>query len=979
MAQEVQRGTYVRTLKFSPSKSSPASLIREFRKVRSRKNWLQRALYTKEPTTEKTEKTATPAAGAKRKVTANGRERRVRKLVARFKRFKEQYIHGGDYNDFLHALLLQLSPTEREDLRLKTVMQQEHFIAVRRSFKELQSQRLNEDFAIDLEYNCLVSDRIRRFIRRRGSMRHVNGRWQASPHLEVPEPKPHSKTMGITRPLRLPTLLPPEYKTLKHKKWLRNGFGLLLTKEGVGAHLHPIKLVAHVLAEARLAGRLKNLEGIRKKHTVQLLNDAMRLTKSAGFTRYIVRAVSVQHDGANAIENGRNVASFRQGDKHEFLSTHFEVPNSILNSFATTQVTRRQRAGQGREHAQVETRLELRVNRAELEDLRGDADAKRVAAMAADEESTREAETERWSGLFDDIEADLVDVIGGGDAANAVEMGGYVSIVSQKGGCPHCEAGREKWLDWDYCANKTVRTDFRDLLLKHENPDAVHGRVVVPPLPGQPLRPYHCPAVGCDFELTDENVAASRAAYAAFTPAKRHRMERLHANGSNKKPNHGGNIPHRKGIHRLDAKFKPPSKLHHLLNASSTSIAVTFGYKREPAEKSAMNKVLDAANFGFRFKEPGVSAKDTKPAGPDCRRLLTDGKTLFDLLDICWPPEQRQSSDAAFEGDLAAAQEAAAAAERAAAPAPRFREVVPEESDAAYDGGLRGNVQSSIFDEPEPEPEPHTSATPVGEDGGEEEAEGEEAEGEGEDEEVGDEESDADADAAGDFSDEELDEVPDAEGVGGFDTAAAVWAKLGLSLAAYCVRYDDSKLGESAKHGEKTQAACREWSHAVRAHHPTVMHFYMHQGGAHTKEAYVECGEPDQTCDTLVELGNNRAGRIKSRISWMTRAAVPEGEKWVQRRWVNAPKGSELDEGSERPGKVRKEVEREANASLTQQIVAAEHFAQVMRQRRPVAAEAKPLATLVTGALNSRVKAEKSEKARSQRKHVLEKLEKLCK
>ena len=50
-----------------------------------------------------------------------------------------------------------------------------------------------------------------------------------------------------------------------------------------------------------------------------------------------------------------------------------------------------------------------------------------------------------------------------------------------------------------------------------------------------------------------------------------------------------------------------------------------------------------------------------------------------------------------------------------------------------------------------------------------------------------------------------------------------------------------------------------------------------------------------------------------------------------------------------------------------------------MRQRRPVAAEAKPLATLVTGALNSRVKAEKSEKARSQRKHVLEKLEELCK
>ena len=168
----------------------------------------------------------------------------------------------------------------------------------------------------------------------------------------------------------------------------------------------------------------------------------------------------------------------------------------------------------------------------------------------------------------------------------------------------------------------------------------------------------------------------------------------------------------------------------------------------------------------------------------------------------------------------------------------------------------------------------------------------------------------------------------------------------------------------------------------MRAHHPTVMHFYMHQGGAHTKEAYVVCGEPDQTCDTLVELGNNRAGRIKRRISWMTSAAVPEGEKWVQKRWVNAPAGSELGEGelgegSEKPGKVRKSVERKANASLTQQIVAAEHFAQVMRQRRPVAEEAQPLATLVTGAVNSRVKAEKSEKARMQRKDVREKLQKL--
>ena len=273
-------------------------------------------------------------------------------------------------------------------------------------------------------------------------MRHHNNRWKATTHLEVPEPRAHSRSMGITKPVRWPSLLPPEGKTLSHKKWLRDGFGMLLTKQGVGAHLHPLKLAAHVLAEARLSGRLKPLEGCRTRHTVQLLNDAMRLTKSGGYTRYIVRAVSVVHEGANSIENGRNVASFRQGDKHEFLTTHFEVPNAIINSFAKTTVIAPQPRGKGREEAKVETSIELRLNRATLEDLQGDADAKRHAERTDGSVETRAEETERWSGLFDGIEADLVQVFGGGDAANAVEMGGYVSIVSQKGSCPHCEAPR---------------------------------------------------------------------------------------------------------------------------------------------------------------------------------------------------------------------------------------------------------------------------------------------------------------------------------------------------------------------------------------------------------------------------------------------------------------------------------------------------------------------------------------------------------
>ena len=175
----------------------------------------------------------------------------------------------------------------------------------------MQSKRLNPDFALDLEFNCLISDRGRRFIRRRGSMRHHNGRWKRTPFLQPPAPLAHSRSIGIQRALCLPTLLPSEAETLSHKKWLRDGFGLILTKEGVGTHIHPLKMAAHIIAEARLSDRLKPLRGSRPRHVVQLLTDAMRLTRAGGCTRFVVRAVTVVHDGANSIENARNVASFR--------------------------------------------------------------------------------------------------------------------------------------------------------------------------------------------------------------------------------------------------------------------------------------------------------------------------------------------------------------------------------------------------------------------------------------------------------------------------------------------------------------------------------------------------------------------------------------------------------------------------------------------------------------------------------------------
>ena len=147
-------GSYIRHIKFSPSKSSPSTLIREFRKVRSRKNWLQRELYN----SGKSEAAATSSnsrggSTSKRKVSSaseKSKEKRLLALMRRFDEFKSRLVHACDYVEFVHAILMKLSPTDRETLRKLTVMQQEQVIAVRRSFGEMQQRFLNEDFAIDM-------------------------------------------------------------------------------------------------------------------------------------------------------------------------------------------------------------------------------------------------------------------------------------------------------------------------------------------------------------------------------------------------------------------------------------------------------------------------------------------------------------------------------------------------------------------------------------------------------------------------------------------------------------------------------------------------------------------------------------------------------------------------------------------------------------------------------------------------------------
>ena len=163
---------------------------------------------------------------------------------------------------------------------------------------------------------------------------------------------------------------------------------------------------------------------------------------------------------------------------------------------------------------------------------------------------TREEETSKWSGLDDTggrgSPCDTVDVLMGGDAANSNEMLGLVSVVSQHGSCSYCYLGRCDWINWKKVDKAALRSDFKDTILKHENPDLVHGRDVVPHPAGR-KRQYVCTGKGCSFELSAENIEREKAEYEAMSEPKRRKKMRAHAR------THGGNLPHKLAIIRADA------------------------------------------------------------------------------------------------------------------------------------------------------------------------------------------------------------------------------------------------------------------------------------------------------------------------------------------------------------------------------------------------------------------------------------------
>ena len=71
---------------------------------------------------------------------------------------------------------------------------------------------------------------------------------------------------------------------------------------------------------------------------------------------------------------------------------------------------------------------------------------------------------------------------------------------------------------------------------------------------------------------------------------------------------HEGVLPHRRSLLRNDAVKRAPSKLHFRINTVGTTLGVGLDYKSTPAQRAAMNRLLERQNYHMRFAEPELVA-----------------------------------------------------------------------------------------------------------------------------------------------------------------------------------------------------------------------------------------------------------------------------------------------------------------------------------------------------------------------------------
>ena len=88
-------------------------------------------------------------------------------------------------------------------------------------------------------------------------------------------------------------------------------------------------------------------------------------------------------------------------------------------------------------------------------------------------------------------------------------------------------------------------------------------------------------------------------------------------------------------------------------------------------------------------------------------------------------------------------------------------------------------------------------------------------------------------------------------------------------MVALHAPWDDHDAGERSKQGGIAETLGRAWVTCVRSHvNGRIFYYYLHWVYAHLKETIVDNGHPLAGCDTVLEKGNNDAGRLKHTIFW---------------------------------------------------------------------------------------------------------------
>ena len=97
------------------------------------------------------------------------------------------------------------------------------------------------------------------------------------------------------------------------------------------------------------------------------------------------------------------------------------------------------------------------------------------------------------------------------------------------------------------------------------------------------------------MELTDEAVAAEKAKVAAMLKTRRDKYITTHHQ------THHQHLLHQPKLQLCDYSKRHLTLLHHLLNSTAATLAITCAAGAAPAMKIALNDVLRSRSFWFRY------------------------------------------------------------------------------------------------------------------------------------------------------------------------------------------------------------------------------------------------------------------------------------------------------------------------------------------------------------------------------------------